>query len=278
MTAVNKITSGDDLRSSIAEAVRGVGGFRSFIEPGDSVFLKPNFNTADPFPASTDHDFLNSVVQLILEQGPSQILIGESSAINENTAKVMDRLDAVELEALSPTVQLIDLDKENWVQKKINEGKYLRKVRVPQLLDQVDKLILLPCLKTHHLAQFTGSLKISVAFMRPRERISLHIRNLQQKIAELNTLIHPDLIIMDARKCFINGGPAKGEIREPNLILAGTDRVAVDIEGVKIIQGYPGNSLANLSPLDIPQLRLAAALGIGTESQLVEPAITYAAG
>ncbi|MGB3715708.1 MAG: DUF362 domain-containing protein [Candidatus Promineifilaceae bacterium] len=270
MTTVKRVAVGDDLRSSIAEAVGGVGGFGSFIEVGDTVLLKPNFNSADPFPASTDLEFLRCVVQLTLEQKPERIIIGESSAINENTSKNLAVLGVRELESLSPNVQVIDLGQTRWIQKRIPGAKYLRKVRVPQLLDQMDKIVLLPCLKTHHLAQFTGSLKLSVAFMRPRERISLHIRNLQQKVAELNTLIHPDLIIMDARKCFITGGPSTGEVREPNLILSGTDRVALDIEGIKIIQGYPGNSLAHVNPLDIPQIKVAIGMGIGEGSQLEE--------
>ncbi len=270
MTTVKKVAVGDDLCSSIAEAVGGLGGFSSFIEAGDTVLLKPNFNSADPFPASTDFEFLRCVVQLTLEREPDRIIIGESSALNSSTTKIMDRLGVLELEALSPIVQVIDLKKAKWVEKKIPGANYLRKVHVPKLLDQVDKIILLPCLKTHFLAQFSGSLKLSVAFMRPRERISLHIRNLQQKIAELNTLIHPDLIIMDARKCFISGGPYKGEVRVPNLLLSSVDRVAIDVEGVRIIQGYPGNSLAQVDPLDIPQIKLAMAIGIGEVSQPVE--------
>jgi uncharacterized protein (DUF362 family) len=270
MTIVKRVVVGDDLRSAIAEAVGGVGGFDSFIEAGDTVLLKPNFNTADPFPASTDIDFLRCVVQLTLEREPDSVIIGESSAIGENTSKNLALVGAKQLESLSHKVQVIDLNQTRWIQKKIPGAKYLRKVRVPQLLDQVDKIVLLPCLKTHHLAQFTGSLKLAVAFIRPRERISLHIRNLQQKVAELNTLIQPDLIIMDARKCFINGGPSDGEVRNPNLILSGTDRVSLDIEGVKIIQGYPGNSLAHLDPLEIPQIKLAIRIGIGEESELDE--------
>jgi hypothetical protein len=49
--------------------------------------------------------------------------------------------------------------------------------------------------------------------------------------------------------------------------LSGTDRVALDVEGVKIIQGYPGNSLAQLDPLEITQIKTAMAIGIGEVSQ-----------
>jgi len=78
----------------------------------------------------------------------------------------------------------------------------------------------------------------------------------------LNKIINPDLIIMDARKIFINKGPAKGDLREPNLILASADRIAIDVEGIKIIQSYKGNSLKNIDPRELPQIKKAVELGI----------------
>jgi uncharacterized protein (DUF362 family) len=103
--------------------------------------------------------------------------------------------------------------------------------------------------------------------MRPRERIALHIRNLQQKVAELNAVIHPDLIIMDARKCFISGGPYKGDIRSPDLIIASSDPVALDLEGIRIIQSYHGNSLAGLDPYQIAQIERAMEMGLGAHGK-----------
>jgi len=123
-------------------------------------------------------------------------------------------------------------------------------------------LILLPCLKTHSYAQFTGALKLSVGFMKPSERVHLHLRHLQEKIAELNKLIHPDLIIMDARKCFINEGPAHGDVREPDVILASRNGVAIDVEGIKIIQSFKGNSLEGIDPWELPQIKRAIEFGI----------------
>jgi len=277
MTHVSKIITGENLRSSIAEAVGEFGGFGSIVEPGDSVLLKPNYNSADPFPASTDLEFLRCLVQLVLEQGPERVIIGESSAFNVSTSKIMDKVGVRELEALSPEVEVIDLDKSDWVQKKNPRAKYLRKVRLPGILDRVDKIVLLPCLKTHFLAEFSGSLKLSVAFMRPRERIALHFRNLQPKIAELNSYIHPNIVVMDARKCFINGGPYKGEVRASNLIMCSTDRIAIDVEGIRVIQNYPGNSLAGDDPLEIPHIKMALAIGIDQVSAVGEPSASIGA-
>ena len=98
--------------------------------------------------------------------------------------------------------------------------------------------------------------------MKPRERIRLHMSHTQEKIAELNTLIKPDLIVMDARKCFIAGGPSEGRLAEPGLILASLSRVAIDEEGIKIIQSYEKNCLADINPLEFPQIKRAIEMGI----------------
>lgn len=103
--------------------------------------------------------------------------------------------------------------------------------------------------------------------MKPFQRAKLHLRNVQEKIAELNKIIKPDLIIMDARKCFITEGPSDGELGTPGLILASDDRIAIDIEGIKIIQSFKGNSLKNISPWDLPQIKQAVEFGLGAKTE-----------
>jgi uncharacterized protein (DUF362 family) len=257
-----KINNASDLKDAVGQAVRQLGGFSKFINQGETVLLKPNFNTADPFPASTSPEFLKCIVELAYEAGAGEVIIGDSSTMALNTRKVMEKLGIFELEKSDPAPKIIVFDEHKWIKHKIPQGKYLKNVSLPAILEKADKLILLPCLKTHFIAQFTGSLKISVGFMKPRERIFLHMSHTQEKIAELNTLIHPALIIMDARKCFIAGGPSEGQLAEPGLILASDSRLAIDSEGIKIIQGYEKNCLANIEPSQFPQIKRAIELGI----------------
>jgi uncharacterized protein (DUF362 family) len=46
---------------------------------GKKVLLKPNFNSADPPPASTDNDTLEALIDLIWSLGASSITLGERS-------------------------------------------------------------------------------------------------------------------------------------------------------------------------------------------------------
>ena len=107
-----------------------------------------------------------------------------------------------------------------------------------------------------------------MGFVKPFfDQITFHARNLQEKLAELPLVVKPDLIIMDVRKAFITGGPAKGELREPNLILASGNQVAIDVEGVKILQSYPGNGLAGKNVWDLVQIKHAIELGLGPRNE-----------
>jgi len=267
MKKVSKVKFEGNLREVILKAVNLIGGFEKFIKKGEVVLIKPNFNTADPFPASTDFEFLKEVVKLIYEREPKLVMIGESSTMTLNTKKVMDKLGIFKLLGLETPPRIYVFEEWQWKKKEIPQGKYLKSVSITEILERADKIVLLPCLKTHKYAQFTGALKLAVGFMKPMERVKLHMLHLQEKIAELNTLFRPDLIIMDARKCFINGGPAEGEIREPNLILASDDRIAIDVEGIKIIQSFKGNSLKDINPWNLTQIKRAVELGIGVKGE-----------
>jgi len=255
MNKVSKVKVKGRLKDSILEAVDLIGGFGKFVRNGDVVLLKPNFNTADPPPASTDIEFLKAVTGLVYDHGAKMVIIGDSSTMSLNTRKVMEKIGVFELEKMERPPRIYVFDERKWVKKTIPEAKYLKSVSVSEYLDKADKLILLPNLKTHFLAKFTGSLKLSVGFIKPLQRVGLHLRNMQEKIVDLNRIIEPDLIIMDGRKCFITKGPAEGELREPNLIMASQSRIAIDVEGIRVIQSFKGNSLNGLDPFKLPQIK-----------------------
>jgi len=262
MGKVAQVKVEKSLAETINKAVDELGGFKRFVKKGEVVFLKPNFNTADPFPASTDLEFLKTVVELVYEAGAKLVMIGDSSTMSLNTRKIMEEKGVFSLQEMKTPPRIYVFEEGKWLKKEIPKAKYLKKVSLPAILERADKVIFLPCLKTHSQAQFTGSLKLAIGFSRPFERVPMHVRNLQEKIAELNKVIRCDLVIMDGRKCFINQGPSAGEVKEPGLILVSPDRVAVDIEGIKIIQGYFGNSLSKIKPAELPQIKRAREIGL----------------
>jgi uncharacterized protein (DUF362 family) len=263
---VSKVTSADGqgLKGNILKAVDLIGGFSKVVEKGDEILLKPNFNTGDAPPGSSDPDFVKAVIELLYEHDASKVILGESSMFSLSTRKVLEDTGMLQ-KAEAEGAEVVPLDEGKWI--KVNTGvKYLRRVSLPERALESKKLVYVCCMKTHRFAKFTLSLKLAVGFMKPSERMLLHARNLEEKIADLNLIAHPDLIIMDGRKCFISSGPACGELRNPNVVLASGDRIAMDVEAIKIIQSFEGANLTD-DPWSYTQIRRAVELGIGVKSE-----------
>ncbi|MEM3699642.1 MAG: DUF362 domain-containing protein [Candidatus Bathyarchaeia archaeon] len=263
-TLVSKISHVKNLKEGILKAVDLIGGFNKIVNKGDEIWLKPNFNTADPPPASSDPEFVKAVIELLFEHGAGKVILGESSMLSLSTRKVLTETGMI-AKAEEAGAELVFFDEGKWV-KVATGGKYLKEVSLPESALKAEKLVYVCCMKTHKWAKFTLSLKLAVGFMKTSERMMLHARHLEEKIADLNLVVNPNLIIMDGRKCFITGGPANGETREPNVVLASGDRIAIDVEALKIIQSYEGSSLTQ-NPWSYTQIRRAVELGIGVKDE-----------
>jgi len=149
--------SSDSLSNAIEKALDLHGGLSKFISKGDQVLLKPNFNTGDPFPASSDPEFLLTVIKKVLDI-TSDVNIIESSMLRLKTEEVINGIMGDELKELGvPIITEQDFKYES-IDLKTLGAEYIKNVKLPQeILDTEAKIILLPCLKTHFVAHFTGA-------------------------------------------------------------------------------------------------------------------------
>jgi uncharacterized protein (DUF362 family) len=261
---ISKIGTTGDLKADILKAVNAIGGFDKIISKGDQVLLKPNFNSADAPPASSDPEFLKVIVELLFEHGAGKVVVGESSWQGLSTRKAMEQTGT--LAVLKGTgAEIAFFDEEKYVKVNVG-GEYLKHVSLAERAMQADKIIYSCCMKTHFRADFSLSLKLAFGFTKKSERMAFHISHLKEKLVDLNLVVHPDLIIMDGRKCFITGGPFSGKVRNPNVILASGDCVAMDVESIKVIASFEGSKLKN-DPWSYTQIRRATALGFGVKSE-----------
>jgi uncharacterized protein (DUF362 family) len=85
-------------------------------------------------------------------------------------------------------------------------------------------------------------------------------------IAEINTAYAPDLIILDGVEAFTTGGPATGKLVSSNVILASTDRIAVDAVGVALLRYFGTTQQVAQGPVfQQAQIARAAELGLGID-------------
>lgn len=262
---VSKVQASSDLGESIRRAVDLIGGFDKAIARGDRVTIKPNLNTVDPFPASSDAEFIEALGRNILDAGAEKLQIIDSSMVTASTRDIAAGTGMTEV-AQRLGADLLFLEEHPHTRVKIPNGKFLKETRIGKPLLDIGKLVLAPCLKTHKYARFTASMKLFVGWMNRRDRFKMHTGHLEEKVVELASFFHPVLIVMDARKVFVTGGPASGGVETPGIILASGDMVSIDVQGVRILQSYKADNKLDMDVWDLPQICRAKEMGIGAAS------------
>ena len=240
---------------------------------GKAVTLKPNFNTADPAPGSTHNDTLRALVLFLQEMGATRITLAERSG-PPDTREVMERKGIFRLaqELGFEVVNLQELGPEGWVHIDMKDGHWKQGFHFARAYLEAESIVQTCCLKTHaYGGHFTLSLKNSVGMV-PRTGYpymsELHSSPYQrQMIAEINTAYRPELIVLDGVEAFVDGGPDKGTKVKAGVILAGSDRVAIDAVGVAILRLLGTTPAVSQGPIfGQEQIARAVELGLGVES------------
>jgi len=244
---------------------------------GKQVALKANFNSADPFPASTHLDTLRALVETLKGAGASGITLAERSGMG-NTEQVLEQMGVLDLsrELGFNTIVLDDADKDGWVKFERGKTHWLNGFYMAKVFHDADKIVQTCCLKTHRFGgHFTLSMKNSVGLVAKKVpggiydyMWELHGSPFQrQMIAKVNSHYNLDLVLMDGLKAFVTGGPEKGRVVEPGLLLASQDRVAIDAVGVAILKMYGAKGkVGEADVFEQDQLKRAAELGFGVKS------------
>lgn len=242
-----------------------------------SVFLKPNFNSADPAPGSTHLDVLSSLVMTFKDMGAQQITVGDRSGMG-NTRQVMDRLGVSQLanELGFETLVLDELSADDWVMVQPSGSHWGQGFPFARPALEAGALVQTCCLKTHRYGgHFTLSLKNSVGLVAKRHPSlnhdfmqELHASPDQRRmIAEINSAYTPALVVMDGVEAFISGGPDVGEKVFPEVILAGTDRIAMDAVGIALLRYHGCKTEAATGKIfEQEQIARAVELGLGIDN------------
>jgi uncharacterized protein (DUF362 family) len=244
---------------------------------GKLVALKANYNSADPFPASTHLDTLRALVQTLKDSGASDITLAERSGMGD-TGEVLEQMGVLALskELGFKAVVLDDVGKEDWLKVDREGTHWLKGFYMAKIFHDADKVVQTCCLKTHRFGgHFTLSMKNSVGLVAKKVlggmydyMWELHGSPYQrQMIAEINQNYNLDFVLMDGIKAFISGGPEQGRLVEPNLLLASHDRVAIDAVGVAILKMYGAKGkVGEADVFEQDQLKRATELGFGAKS------------
>lgn len=240
---------------------------------GKRIALKANYNSQDPFPASTHRGTLGALVDALQEKG-ANLVLAERSGIGD-TRKVLEETGVFDL-ANKKGIEVVNLDNlksGDWVRIKPQGSHWKKGFLFPRVFEDADAIVQTCCLKTHRYGgHFTMSLKNSVGMVAkydPEDNYNymseLHSSSYQRHmIAEINTAYEPEFIIMDGIKGFSKGGPDTGTLIEPGIMMASRDRVALDAIGVAVLRIYGTTTdVSKGSIFDQEQLARAVELGLG---------------
>ena len=232
---------------------------------GKQVVIKPNFNTADPSPAGTHNDTLVQLVAELQERDARSITLGESSGPPQ-TQGVMESKGIFDLasDLRFDVVNYDEMPEADWVHFQPSGTHWPEGFHLPRHVVNAEYNVSTCCLKTHGSGGvFTMSLKLSVGLTPKPIRRGMHRSpDMRRMIAELNQGYTPQLIVMDGIETFTDGGPSRGTLKQGNVVVAGTDRVAVDAVGLAILKELGSNDAIMGTPI-FQQEQIARAVEVG---------------
>ncbi len=235
---------------------------------GKQVLLKPNFNTSDPFPASTHNDTLEALFVHLRAMGAKSVTLGERSG-PPDTSEVMEEKGIYDL-CRKHSVKIInfeDLPEKDWVRVQPEGSHWRNGVLVAKPVVDAECMVTTCCVKTlGYGGVFTMSLKLSVGVANKKNMTELHtsFRSMRKMIAEINTAYSPSLIVMDGITVFTDKGPSSGPKKDAGVIIAGTDRIAVDAVGIAVLKDLGSNhDIMERKIFDQEQISRAVELGLG---------------
>ena len=220
---------------SIKEAINLLGGISSFVKPKETILIKPNLLSAkEPERAVTTHpEIVRAVVRLIREAGATPLIGDSPGGAIKGVERVWEKTGMKKL-AQEEGVRLVSFETAGSVEKKIDHP-LVPTVHISKAVLACDGIINLPKLKTHNLMIFTGCVKNCygiVPGLRKAEyhKLAPHPDDFGRLLGEIYLLVKDRvrLNIVDGIMGMEGNGPSSGELRKMDLVVAGSDGVAVD--------------------------------------------------
>lgn len=240
-----------------------MGGMKNIVSRGDKVLIK--INTVIPIAPNagftTDPRMLEALIELVQEQNPARIQIGERCAMGADTRVAMDECGITEV-ANRTGAELCPFEHVPFDMYKIDRPISFNEFPVPRPVRDADAYIGLPKMKVHVHTTFTGAMKLQFGNLPDYDwMVRCHRDDIYQKIVNLTRAANPKWFVMDSLYACQGNGPFSpyGEdlIKDFNTICGGPDPVAVDTICEALMDwDYPGTN--------VPSTVLGAAEGLGT--------------
>ena len=218
------------------------------------VLIKVNFITTMTWDtgATTDPIVVEAIIQR-LKKLPVEIYVVESDATITNADKAFEATGMGEM-CKRNNVQFLNLRNEkDKVKINIPNCECLKTITVPRIVTE-SAIISAAKMKTHMATKVTLGMKNMFGLLPDKMKFKYHAKGINKVIVDINTVIKPNLTVIDGFVAMEGRGPTDGSPVKMDLIIAGKDPVATDATGARIM---------GIDPHEISHIRTAHQKGLG---------------
>jgi uncharacterized protein (DUF362 family) len=249
--------AGADPAELTRRAIAALGGIERFVKPGANVIVKPNICNAyhgPEYASTTNPDVVAAIVKLCLAAGAKRVRVMDFAFGGSPQASYETSGIAAAVKAAGGEMET--MNRLKFSKTAIPQGKTLKSSNIYGDILDADTIINVPIAKTHGSTTLTLGMKNLMGVI--QDRNALHARGLHQCIADLNSVVKPQLTIVDAIRILTANGPTGGsldDVKRLDTIIASPDVVAADAYAA---------GLFGLKPSDVKYIKLGAEMGLGT--------------
>ena len=216
------------LLDTIRRAVNMIGGFSKFVKKGNTVLVKPNLIGGDPVPGTmTDVKVVKAVCDLVHEAGASRVIVADSCHVGGDTSEYAKSMFFPDILKGTP-YEFIDLKKLKFKTVEMN-GTVIKKLRVSEILDQIDVIVNVPVMKTHMMVKVSLATKNIKGLLHDASKRKMHEAGIEKALVDLARVFRGDLNIIDGIIGSEGRAPSWGVPKPMGLIFAGADPIALDV-------------------------------------------------
>lgn len=240
--------------AALRASLDAIGGIKRFVKPGEKVTIKPNIGW-DRTPeqgADTNPVLVGEMVRLCFEAGASDVVVTDISC---NYAPRCFLRSGIKEAAENAGAKVILPRDEDMITVDL-KGKMLTDWPVLKHFIETDRLINMPIVKNHSLSRCTVGMKNLYGVL-GGSRNRLH-QQIDQSIVDLAAFFTPTLVVVDATRVMMRGGPTGGsldDVKIENSVICATDQVAADARAAEFL---------DMQPDKIGHIVLAQNSGLGT--------------
>jgi uncharacterized protein (DUF362 family) len=192
----------------------------------------------------TDPRIIEALVKILKDCGVRRITVGDSSGMGYSTTRAFEICGYRDL-AARYGLHLIDFERDQFVKKPVPIDGPFKHLEIARAVIESDLLINVPVMKAHMETLITCSLKNLKGVMPRAMKSAFHGVNLHKAIAQLNSVVSPDLILVDGLRGDLSSETGHTPVTMER-ILSGRNPVAVD-SVVADMLGYAPRTIRHIA-------------------------------